>query len=146
MLLFNSRTFGVSRYLATGSPRPSQERTCFGPSRVFGASHDETHLFPSPCSMQGLQLQPQEISYDAKASCNFFVPSEDMPFVATRAAVEQFEESTIVVCLKELQAEALKHDGLDYLQIFESSDKMKQLWFIEGGDGGAITALLPSDY
>ncbi len=69
-----------------------------------------------------------------------------MPFVATRAAVEQFEESTIVVCLKELQAEALKHDGLDYLQIFESSDKMKQLWFIEGGDGGAITALLPSDY
>ncbi len=146
MLLLNSRSFGVSRSLATGSPRPSQERTGFGPSRVFGASQDETHLFPSPCSMQGLQLQPQEISYDAKASCNFFVPSEDMPFVATRAAVEQFEESTIVVCLKELQAEALKHDGLDYLQIFESSDKMKQLWFIEGGDGGAITALLPSDY
>ena len=73
--------------------------------------------------MQGLQLNPQEISYDAKASCNFFVPSEDVPFVATRAAIEQFEETTIVACLKELQTEARQHNGLDYLQIFESPDQ-----------------------
>ena len=96
--------------------------------------------------MQGLQLNPQEISYDAKASCNFFVPSEDMPFVATRAAVEQFEESTIVACLKELQTEARQHNGLDYMQIFESPDQRKKLWFIEDGPGGAITALLPDEY
>lgn len=96
--------------------------------------------------MQGLQLQPQEIPYDAHASCNFFVPSEDKPFVVTRAALGQFEEATFMACLRVLQDEARRHNGLDYLQIFESPDRSKRLWFIEDGPGGAITALLPDDY
>ena len=96
--------------------------------------------------MNGLQLKPQEISYRSKESCNFFVPSQDKPFVATRAAVEQFNPVTIIACLAELQEEARKHGGLDYLQVFESPDKSKLLWFIEDGPGGAITALLPDDY
>ncbi len=36
--------------------------------------------------------------------------------------------------------------GLDYLQVFDDSDKAEALWFIEDDAGGAITALLPSDY
>ena len=136
----------LGRSLAIGSTRPFQGRASFCRWRVFGASHGETHLFPSPTSMHGLLLKPQEVPHKAKASCYFFSPTENKPFVATRAALEQFGEMTIVVCLKELQAEARKHDGLDYLQVFESSDKMKLLWFIEDDDGGAITALLPSDY
>lgn len=96
--------------------------------------------------MQGLQLKPQEIPYDAPDSCNFFVPSEDKPFVATRAALEQFTQPMILVCLQHLQAVARIHHGLDGLQIFESPDQDEQLWFIEDGLGGAITALLPDDY
>lgn len=103
-------------------------------------------LFLSPVPMQRLLLNPQEVPYNAPASCNFFVPSEDKPFVVTRAALEQFEETTILACLRHLQTEARNHEGLDYLQIFESPDQSKKLWFIEDGSGGAITALLPDDY
>lgn len=44
-----------------------------------------------------------------------------------------------------LRGKAEVHNGLDYLQVSES-DKPEPLWFIEDGPGGAITALLPSDY
>ena len=96
--------------------------------------------------MHGLQLKPQEISYRSKESCNFFVPSSDKPFVATRAAFEQFDPAAIISCLAELQEEARKHVGLDYLQVFDDPIKHEKLWFIEDGPGGAITALLPTDY
>ena len=39
-----------------------------------------------------------------------------------------------------------EHHGLDYLQVFKADDKPEDLWFIEDGEGGCITALLPSDY
>ena len=42
-------------------------------------------------------------------------------------------------CLRE-------HGGIDYLQVFTDPAKPEALWFIEDGPGGAITALLPSDY
>lgn len=42
--------------------------------------------------------------------------------------------------------EAEQHGGIDYLQVFEDESKSEALWFIEDGPGGAITALLPSDY
>jgi hypothetical protein len=45
-----------------------------------------------------------------------------------------------------LQAKAVEHRGLDYLQVFEDPVKGARLWFMEDGEGGAITALLPSDY
>ena len=93
-----------------------------------------------------LKLKPQEIPYDADASCYFFVPSQDKPFVTTRAAIEQFGQSVIVACLDELIAEAQTRDGLDYLQVFESPETEDKLWIIEDGPGGAITALLPDDY
>jgi hypothetical protein len=37
-------------------------------------------------------------------------------------------------------------DGIDYLQVFEDDTKSKNLWFIDDGDGDAITGLLPSEY
>lgn len=52
----------------------------------------------------------------------------------------------IVECLRQLQSLAHAYDGIDYLQAFECSEKPEPLWFIDDGDGGAITALLPSDY
>ena len=101
--------------------------------------------FP-PFAMEGLKLKPQEISFDSSESCWTFSPTATKPFVATRAALEKFGESLIVRCLLHLQEVARRHDGLDYLQVFEDQGTYEQLWFIEDGEGGAITALLPDDY
>ena len=96
--------------------------------------------------MKGLTLRPQEIPLDDPRSCCMFQPSAEKPFVATPAAIEQFGESTIIDCLRFLQSKAITCQGLDYLQVFEITGTNKHLWFIEDGDGGAITALLPDDY
>ena len=55
-------------------------------------------------------------------------------------------ESTMFRCLLQIQEEARRQDGLDYLQVFEDQGTHEELWFIEDGEGGAITALLPDDY
>lgn len=75
-----------------------------------------------------------------------FVPSAEKPFVATPAAIEMYGRETIRACLSLLQDSAIANAGLDYLQVFDFSDKPEKLWFIEDDPGGAITALLPSDY
>ena len=49
-------------------------------------------------------------------------------------------------CLTQVQELARQHDGLDYLQVFEDPDNAEALWFMEDDAGGAITAVLPSDY
>ena len=92
-------------------------------------------------------LQPQEIPLDDPQSCEMFMPSEAKPLVATPAAIEMYGQEMILACLQVLQESAAKNGGLDYLQVFEpSADKPEALWFIEDGTGGAITALLPTDY
>lgn len=92
------------------------------------------------------ELRPQEIPLDHPESNNMFQPSADKPFVATRAAIERYGHETIIACWQILQGMANQHDGLDYLQVFDFGSGDNRLWFIEDGPGGAITALLPSDY
>ena len=75
-----------------------------------------------------------------------FQPGPDKPFVATRPAIEMYTHQTIIACWQVLRRMADEHQGLDYLQVFESDEHDESLWYIEDGDGGAITALLPSDY
>ena len=75
-----------------------------------------------------------------------FQPSERKPFVTTPAAIAQFGDSVIVDSLRIIQRKATVEQGLDYLQVFEVAGSTTRLWFIEDGDGGAITALLPDDY
>ena len=94
---------------------------------------------------RALQLRPQEPPINHAASCNFFRPSQVKPFVYTPAAFDAFGIVAILAALRYLQRQARVHNGLDYLQSFETPDGAR-LWFIEDGDGGAITALLPSDY
>jgi hypothetical protein len=96
--------------------------------------------------MESLTLKPQEIPFDADASCCLFLPSPGKPFVATAAAIALYGEPVIIECLYRLRQLADEHHGLDYLQVFTCPGKSEALWFIEDGDGGAITALLPSDY
>jgi hypothetical protein len=91
-------------------------------------------------------LKQQEIPLDHPDSINRFRPSAEKPLAATPAAIESYSEETIIACLQLLQEQVDRHDGLDYLQVFEDPDKAEALWFIEDGPGGAITALLPSDY
>ncbi len=91
-------------------------------------------------------LRPQEISHDDSESCEMFLPSAEKPFVATPAAIEMYSRETILACLAVLQGSAVANAGLDYLQVFDDPTKSEKLWFIEDGAGGAITALLPSDY
>jgi hypothetical protein len=91
-------------------------------------------------------LKTQEVPYDSPESCNFFRPGPDKPFVATPAAIEMYQHETIIHCLRVLQEQARRFNGIDYLQVFVDIDKDKNLWMIEDGPGGAITALLPSDY
>jgi hypothetical protein len=91
-------------------------------------------------------LKQQEVPHDSPESRNFFQPSADKPFVATPAAIREYQHETIIRCLSVLQEQARRFNGIDYLQVFVDVDKTEDLWFIEDGPGGAITALLPSDY
>jgi hypothetical protein len=90
-------------------------------------------------------LKMQEIAFDAPASRYHFRPSADKPFVATPAAIEHYGD-LLWPCLHQLQALATEQGGIDYLQVFEDPSKPEALWLIEDDTGGAITALLPSDY
>ena len=92
------------------------------------------------------QLKPQEIPFDHPDSTNMFRPGPDKPLVATPAAIEMYSHEVVLACWRLLRRKADEHQGLDYLQVFESSEHPESLWFIEDGPGGAITALLPSDY
>ena len=92
-------------------------------------------------------LKTQEIPFDHPESNCRFQPSADKPFLATPAAIDAYRHEVIVECLQVLQEQAKRHDGIDYLQVFQNPDPHREaLWFIEDGAGGAITALLPSDY
>ncbi len=91
-------------------------------------------------------LKAQEIPLDDRDSTCMFAPGPEKPFVATPAAIALYSHEVILACWKVLRAKADEHHGLDYIQVFEDSTKREPLWFIEDGDGGAITALLPSDY
>jgi hypothetical protein len=90
-------------------------------------------------------LKPQEIPLDHPDSICMFHPKPAKPFLATPAALKLYGDA-ILPCLRTLQALARQHKGLDYLQVFTCAGKPEPLWFIEDGEGGAITALLPSDY
>lgn len=91
------------------------------------------------------QLKAQEIPLDHPDSNNMFLPGPDKPFVATPAAIEAYSHAAIVACWHILRDKADQHQGLDYLQVFAATEG-PDLWFIEDGPGGAITALLASDY
>ena len=75
-----------------------------------------------------------------------FRPGPDKPLVATPAAIEMYSHDVILACWKVLFQKAIEQQGIDYLQVFEDEFKPESLWFIEDGPGGAVTALLPSDY
>ena len=92
-----------------------------------------------------LELKPQEPPLNHPDSCNHFQPRPDKPFLATPGAIERFGYETIIACLRVLQQNATRHNGIDYLQVFETADG-DRLWYIEDGEGGAITALLPEEY
>ena len=92
-------------------------------------------------------LQEQEIPLDDPESTNMFQPSAEKPFVATQAAIAAYGQEVIAKCHQLLRAQADRHQGLDYLQVFKNPEpNTEDLWFIEDGPGGAITSLLPSDY
>jgi hypothetical protein len=92
------------------------------------------------------KLRDQEVPLDDPRSNYSFNPLEGKPFVATPAAIDAYGRETILRCLVVLRLKADEYQGLDYVQVFESQEHSENLWFIEDGPGGAITALLPSDY
>lgn len=75
-----------------------------------------------------------------------FQPSAEKPLVATPGAIETFSMETVVDCWKVLHDLAREHNGIDYLQVFTRETDGARLWYIEDGDGGAITGLLPEEY
>ncbi len=96
--------------------------------------------------MTPLTLQPQEIPFDHPESVNMFRPSPEKPFLATPAAIAAHTHEAIFQCLMLLRKLADEKNGLDYLQVFVDPAKPENLWFIEDGEGGAITAILPSEH
>ncbi len=92
----------------------------------------------------GLILKPQEIPIDDPRSRYRFTTQ---PFVATPTALNIYGQEVITKCLIYLQRQARQYNGIDYLQVFEDLAKGRSdLWFIDDGEGGATTALLPEDY
>lgn len=59
---------------------------------------------------------------------------------AFEAATSPEERYDLIVCLRRA---ITTHNGLDYLQVFESNDG-RTIWCID--DGSYVTWLLPSDY
>jgi len=89
-----------------------------------------------------LEWEGQEIPFDhPDSNCNFD-PSVKVA-VSTRASIAEFDHDTRVKALALLYREAIKHKGLDYLQVFKDKDG-RILFAIE--DAQAITLLLPEDY
>lgn len=101
---------------------------------------------PVVCMPSIPHLKEQEIPLDDPESTNMFQPTPDKPLLATPAAIELYSHEVILACWRILREKAEEQQGLDYLQVFEDETKAESLWFIEDGEGGAITALLPSDY
>ncbi len=98
-----------------------------------------------------LILKPQEIPVDDPNSKYLFQPSAAKPFLSTPGALDAYQAVKLLECLIFLQIKARQHNGIDYLQVFEpvpgnNGQEGVPLWFIEDDEGGAITALLPSDY
>ena len=93
-----------------------------------------------------MTLQPQEIPFDHPDSVYMFQPTPEKPFVATPGAIETFTHDVIVACWLVLRSLADEHEGIDYLQVFTRENDQQRIWFMEDGDGGAITALRPEDY
>lgn len=92
----------------------------------------------------GLMLKPQEIPLDHPNSRYYFTT---LPFLATPNALSIYGETVIIDCLSYLQRQAEQYKGLDYLQVFKDIEcDRSDLWFIDDGEGGATTALLPEDY
>ena len=90
-----------------------------------------------------LRKHPSSISAAGTALISSCSVSRGFPALG---GIRTFGVECIVRCLHKLQDRAQLHDGLDYLQVFEDDATERRLWFIEDSDGGAITALLPSDY
>jgi hypothetical protein len=88
----------------------------------------------------------QEVDFDDDRSICDFRPGEGKPFLITRGVQDEFGISLPSECLSRLMAMASLHDGIDYLQVFEIPELDQKIWLIDDGDGGAITALLPSEY
>ncbi len=80
-----------------------------------------------------------------RSSSELCGPEPDKPIDATPAAVEAYSQEIIVSCLQVLRQKAVEYDGLDYLQVFQA-ESGSDLWFLEDGPGGAISAILSSDY
>lgn len=67
--------------------------------------------------MNSLTLKAQELPFDHPDSTNMFQPTPEKPFVATPAAIDMYQQETIIECLRILQQKAVEHGGLDYLQV-----------------------------
>ena len=92
----------------------------------------------------GLMLKPQEIALDHPNSKYYFTTR---PFLATPNVLSVYGERVVIDCLSYLQKQAEQYKGLDYLQVFKDIKRDRpDLWFIDDGEGGATTALLPEDY
>ena len=89
--------------------------------------------------------KPQEIPLDDPRSTYTFFPISK-PFVVTRAVHDTLPQAVVLACFHQLTWFAKKHNGLDYIQVFKVKGFREPLWFIEDGEGGAITSLFPSVY
>lgn len=92
------------------------------------------------------KLKIQEIPCDHPDSNCQFIAGPDKPLLSTPAAIEMHSHETVLACYLVLRQVAKQMDGIDYLQVFEDESKAEDRWFIEDGEGGAITGMLPSDY
>ena len=104
----------------------------------------QAHAIYGP--VERLQLphfRQQEIAFDDPNSECFFRTDDEKPLVITPKARARFGDTVIQMCLAIVQAEAVRYEGLDYLQVFEDGSDSK-LWIKENFDG-QVMALLPSD-
>jgi hypothetical protein len=135
-VLHSQRLYHQGLLIVSGLGNCALEHSCIESKGSF--HHVAMSSFP--------RLKTQEIPLEHPDSNFMFRPGREKAFVATPAAIEAYTHEVIVACWLLLRQKADEHNGIDYLQVFEDESKPENLWFIEDGPGGAITALLPSDY
>lgn len=109
---------------------------------------DEGLIFPAADPSQRIQLprlSPQRNPFGHPDSKHHFRAEAPHSFEITTGARELYGELIIFGCLNMLHAWAIEQDGLDGRQVFQDDSKLEPLWIIEDGDGGTVTALLPSE-
>ncbi len=127
-----------------GSTVPTNGRSSSATGSIFVNTLKSFHgELPSGMSVKVLYFM-QEMDFECPSSSHRFLTSEERPFLITQGVKDKFGEKLAWECLSRLQALAVLHKGLDYVQLFQILEP--DLTLVFGIDAGYVKACLPDEH